>query len=918
MAWRVGRGLAAVAGGLVFGNPDEDGWSSAGGQSNEDEAGVEALLERIANGTLPSDRRSAVMTLRDETVDSTTAQLAVGAMGFPVLTGVLRDERQDTEMIRAALEVLLNAMGITGAPPPADGKGIRPAAVNAELFVNSKGSVSLLLSLLEEEDFYVRYHAVQLLTLLLQHSSGRLQEVILQSPMGVSRLMDMTLEREVIRNEALLLLVALTRSNDEIQKIVVFESAFDRVFSIISEEGYAEGGIIVQDCLELLNNLLRGNISNQVYFRECGFMQQVPPLIRQRASSLETLSRQKATNILCALETVALLLSRGSGQPEMVANCLANQTLLGQSKIIEALLPLALEGRVSLVPIRAQALFCLSMLVEGHAGNCDILAIAEVEDRATATSMPALSAALRSALVAADPVERRAALALFAAFCKGNRDGQEVLVSTITPLPQADAHSLRSLGPEASNYASFGSALIKALLVEDGQGDLQVSCRAAAVLAHVLKNNTRCKQKIPLEIPASPASPPDLLMPRIVQYLSTANRTESTGWQLQPVLLRLLATWLYDCPAAVSAFLSTPSHLPFLADIASRGTTIHAMGLAAVVLGLCLVYNADDTAAHASTVLDVINIRIGLPQYFQRWTDMRRSDLFLQAAAAPKLPKAMTRATAAQAFSEPGKDSSKADSWDVPIYDAEFVMFVELCEEAVKSKTISLYARPDQRQPQETQSQSPVVIDDTADLQHQLSQYRELVQRLQADIRDLQARNARLTESAVQVGRADALDSSASSAEVVELRARLQAAEAAMQTAINDAASLQTALHEAQATIAKYEADLQGLSGAYNTLEQENYRLEELMQMRQGETAPAAAATAAVPSEEALAAAREEGREAAAAEFETEMNDLLVCLGQEETKTERLRNRLEALGVDVDALLATAVEQSGAQGEEGG
>eukprot|EP00983_Pelagomonas_calceolata_P132141 1161840-Pelagomonas_calceolata.AAC.4 len=32
-----------------------------------------------------------------------------------------------------------------------------------------------------------------------------------------------------------------------------------RVFHIIKEEGGADGGVVVQDCLELLNNLLRAN-----------------------------------------------------------------------------------------------------------------------------------------------------------------------------------------------------------------------------------------------------------------------------------------------------------------------------------------------------------------------------------------------------------------------------------------------------------------------------------------------------------------------------------------------------------------------------------------------------------------------------------------------------------------------------------
>jgi hypothetical protein len=32
----------------------------------------------------------------------------------------------------------------------------------------------------------------------------------------------------------------------EIQKIVVFEGAFDKIFSIIAEEGYSDGGVVVQ------------------------------------------------------------------------------------------------------------------------------------------------------------------------------------------------------------------------------------------------------------------------------------------------------------------------------------------------------------------------------------------------------------------------------------------------------------------------------------------------------------------------------------------------------------------------------------------------------------------------------------------------------------------------------------------------
>jgi hypothetical protein len=70
--------------------------------------------------------------------------------------------------------------------------------------------------------------------------------------------------REIIRNAGLLLLLALTKSNAEIQKIVAFENAFEKLLGIVIEEGASDGDIIVQDCMEVIHNLLRFNVSNQV------------------------------------------------------------------------------------------------------------------------------------------------------------------------------------------------------------------------------------------------------------------------------------------------------------------------------------------------------------------------------------------------------------------------------------------------------------------------------------------------------------------------------------------------------------------------------------------------------------------------------------------------------------------------------
>ena len=52
--------------------------------------------------------------------------------------------------------------------------------------------------------------------------------------------------------QTLLLLTQLTKSNTNLQKIVAFENAYDHMFEIIREEGFADGGVVVEDCLILM------------------------------------------------------------------------------------------------------------------------------------------------------------------------------------------------------------------------------------------------------------------------------------------------------------------------------------------------------------------------------------------------------------------------------------------------------------------------------------------------------------------------------------------------------------------------------------------------------------------------------------------------------------------------------------------
>lgn len=155
-------------------------------------------------------------------------------------------------------------------------------------------------------------------------------------------------------HQGLLLLQQLTKSNAAIQKIVAFENAFERLLDIITEEGSSDGGkwiftqncywtirsylfslntvvcfvffgggglacdiswhlssflcagIVVEDCLLLLLNLLKNNSSNQNFFKEGSYIQRMKPWF-EVGDDNSGWSAQKVTNLHLMLQVISLI-----------------------------------------------------------------------------------------------------------------------------------------------------------------------------------------------------------------------------------------------------------------------------------------------------------------------------------------------------------------------------------------------------------------------------------------------------------------------------------------------------------------------------------------------------------------------------------------------------------------------------------
>ncbi|CAG7895409.1 unnamed protein product [Brassica rapa] len=896
--------------GLVFGdNPS----------SNEDSY-IQRLLDRISNGTLPDDRRSAIVELQSVVAESNAAQLAFGASGFPVVVGILKDQRDDVEMVRGALETLLGALTPIDHAR-AQKTEVHAALMNSDLLSREAENITLLLSLLEEEDFYVRYFTLQILTALLMNSQNRLQEAILTTPRGITRLMDMLMDREVIRNEALLLLTHLTREAEEIQKIVVFEGAFEKIFSIIKEEGGSDGDVVVQDCLELLKNLLRNSSSNQILLRETMGFEPIISVLKLRGITYK-FTQQKTVNLLCALETINMLIMGGAvTDPGKESNKLANRTVFVQKKLLDHLLMLGVESQWSPVAVRCMTFKCIGDLVDGHPKNRDILASKVLgEDR---QAEPALNSILRIILQTSSIQEFVAADYVFKTFCEKNREGQAMLASTLIPQP----HPTTRDPLEDDVNMSFGSMLLRGIFPGETDGDLETCCRAASILSHVLKDNIQCKEKalkIVLESPVPSMGTPEPLFQRIVRYLAVASSMKSQDKSksyIQQIILKLLVTWTVDCPAAVQCFLDSRHHLTYLLDLVSNpAATVCIRGLASILLGECVIYNkSSENGKDAFAVVDAVSQKMGLTSYFSKFEEMQSSLIFSSSSERPREDhEPLTRtATPSEAEIEDVDVAGAMDKGNedhpmlISLFDPSFTGLVKSLEGSIRERIVDVYSRP--------KSEVAVV---PADLEQRsgenekdyINRVKAFIEKQCSEIQNLLARNAALAEDVASSGRNEQSQGSEQRASTVmekvhidSIKRELQETSQRLETIKSEKAKMESEASEYKNVAAKLESDLKGLSDAYNNLEQANYHLEKEVRSLKGGEDPME-----YPDVEAI---KEEVRKEAQKESEDELNDLLVCLGQEESKVEKLTAKLVELGVDVDKLLEDIGDELQAQGE---
>ncbi|XP_028737748.1 general vesicular transport factor p115 isoform X3 [Peromyscus leucopus] len=594
------------------------GGQSAGPQHTEAET-IQKLCDRVASSTLLDDRRNAVRALKSL---SKKYRLEVGIQAMEHLIHVLQTDRSDSEIIAYALDTLYNIISNDEEEEVDDVEeenSTRPSedlgSQFTEIFIKQPENVTLLLSLLEEFDFHVRWPGVRLLTSLLKQLGPPVQQIVLVSPMGVSRLMDLLADsREIIRNDGVLLLQALTRSNGAIQKIVAFENAFERLLDIITEEGNSDGGIVVEDCLILLQNLLKNNNSNQNFFKEGSYIQRMKPWF-EVGDENSGWSAQKVTNLHLMLQLVRVLVSP-TNPPGATSSC---QKAMFQCGLLQQLCTILMATGIP-ADILTETINTVSEVIRGCQVNQDYFASVNAPSN---PPRPAIVVLLMSMVNERQPfVLRCAVLYCFQCFLYKNQKGQGEIVATLLP----------STIDATGNSVSAGQLLCGGLFSTDS---LSNWC-AAVALAHALQGNaTQKEQLLRVQLATSIGNPPVSLLQQCTNILSQGSKI-----QTRVGLLMLLCTWLSNCPIAVTHFLHNSANVPFLTGQIAENLGEEeqlVQGLCALLLGISIYFNDNSLENYMKEKLkQLIEKRIGKENFIEKLGFISKHELYSRASQKPQ------------------------------------------------------------------------------------------------------------------------------------------------------------------------------------------------------------------------------------------------------------------------------------------
>ncbi|KJZ72052.1 hypothetical protein HIM_08613 [Hirsutella minnesotensis 3608] len=592
---------------------------------------ISVLSARLSSATLLEDRRAAILGLRSFAKDF-PASVASGALRS--LIGCLADDGDDVDTVKVVLETLLMLFNPNDDSPEASDEIVLWLA---DEFTQHQANILQLLKFVESPDFYSRLYSLQLLAAILSARAQRTEECVLNATLGISRLVAVLDDsRDAIRDEAITLLTGLTPTSVELQKLVAFENAFERIFSIIDNEGsLAEGSRAVEDCLILLANLLRRNGSNQSLFRESGCMKALSSLMQNALIAQDAEGNvaawaqvQQNRNMYAFLGVIRLFLQTDA------AGATQNQLAFWKHGLVYHVLQLAFNNDVGHLPLRAEALLtCGDMirgvqpLQEGFAQLTVASPLSPAGDNAEKPDGDRLVYVIDGLLDLVLNVRDQPIFDLRFAAC-------ECLKSYFTNHSEVKLHFL-SRAIDGYQEESDDSANVLTVLMRPESvaavNDPYRSWFASVIVFHLLHENPPAKARA-LGLSEGDSDKGEEVVTSIqtiAAHLISGMSREDDSRSLVGYMM-LLASWMFEDLDAVNDFLAEGSNLQGLIQSVSRphspGTEL-VQGLSAMLLGVVYEFSTKDSPIPRTKLHEILTTRPGRQEYVDQLKCLRRHPL---------------------------------------------------------------------------------------------------------------------------------------------------------------------------------------------------------------------------------------------------------------------------------------------------
>ncbi|TCD69596.1 hypothetical protein EIP91_007018 [Steccherinum ochraceum] len=637
---------------------------------------IERLSDRLSPATLLADRRAAVLSLKGLSRD---CKAEVGERALSGLVEVLQNDAEvDADIGRAVLETLLVLCDVGE-----EGVSISPASKevgykHTDLILANEKVAFKLFALLSDQSFYLRLTTLQLLVLLLHSRRQVVQGYFLKAPVGPTTVIAVLEERrEIIRNEAITMVQSLVHQSPDIQKILAFEGAFEKLFNIVQQEGGLEGGPVVHDALTCVDSLLRFNSSNQSYFRETPLPPILPSLLLFPPSlpphepvpqgfALQFWDpQQKRVNASLVVGIIGMLVGSKGGSPQETmafSRCLVELGLASNAPAPLKTQALRLLPPNLIVPLPQLIITPYVPVPDTNGEEWDRLEPGSALDALVELALHGEYNGLFSGKRSREGLELRgAALGVFQNFVQ-NDEIREAIVQAMVP-------------PEGSSEPAPVTPLLHALIAPP-TAPLEIATVTSTHLscllfAHLLRFSPKAKSLARAIIPTPPSGtterdtgsffvpadggpppsaqpepepaeeddePPQSLLQILSEHLSLAflSRTradtsdrEAREWDRLIVgYLCLLVQWLWEDPGSVRDFLNAGG-LGMLVEPINQMADADPVipGLCTFLLGVLYEFNREPGEITRSTIHPILN-RLGVDVLVGRITHLRDDDRF--------------------------------------------------------------------------------------------------------------------------------------------------------------------------------------------------------------------------------------------------------------------------------------------------